>query len=355
MSDVKSESEDSKLKSELPEGHESISSESDASHTSSDSHFGSSVDLSAILPTNMPPKVDKNAEISLSVLTKFIKPYNGDKESLPAFLTNCDNAISLANADQINVLCKYVISQLEGKAQVACSLKNFDSWDGIKNFLRATFGEKKHATHLLVDLQNCKQLPSEDVTQYSIRLESILTRMQSDIYYNCKQPNELVGRIAAMEDLALNTFLLGLNSSISNIVRCRNPPKLNDAIQCAVEEEKLYNLTKSSSSSFYRAKQCSLCHKKGHTSSECFRNKPQNQTQTQRSYAVNSRPAFDSLQGPKQCRYCKKQGHTIDECYKLKYKNSQTSQGQDPSQGTSAQAHVHNVYDEPSDDALNQE
>ncbi|XP_045456068.1 uncharacterized protein LOC123665882 [Melitaea cinxia] len=43
---------------------------------------------------------------------------------------------------------------LEGKAQVACSLKHFSNWTDLKTFLRSTFGEKKHATHLLSDLQH---------------------------------------------------------------------------------------------------------------------------------------------------------------------------------------------------------
>ncbi|XP_041984076.1 uncharacterized protein LOC121736757 [Aricia agestis] len=168
---------------------------------------------------------DKNMseKLTLSFLTKFIKPYSGDRESLPAFLTNCENAMLLASPEQQLILCKFIISQLEGKAQVACSLKTFSNWAELKLFLRSTFGEKKHATHLLSDLQNCKQMSNEDVIKYSLRIEQILTRIQSNIHYSCVDENELPGRIAAMEELALNTFLLGLNSSISIIVRCKNP------------------------------------------------------------------------------------------------------------------------------------
>lgn len=264
---------------------------------------------------------EKSEKITLSVLTKFIKPYNGDRESLPAFLTNCDNAMSLATNDQQNVLCKYIISQLEGKAQVACSLKTFSTWDDIKLFLRSTFGEKKHQTHLLVDLQNCKQLHSEDVTKYSIRIETILTRILSDIHYSCKDKNELPGRIAAMEDLALNTFMLGLSSSISNVVRCRNPSTLNEAVQHAIEEEKLFNLSKTNYSKSY--KQCSICNKSGHSSSDCYlkhKSISKNTSQFQRSYHVpnnnlNSNSNYSNLK----CNYCKNLGHTIEQCRKRQY------------------------------------
>lgn len=284
-------------------------------------------------------KVKKTSEnemsekITLSVLTKFIKPYNGDRESLPAFLTNCDNAISLATPEQQNVLCKYIISQLEGKAQAACCLKTFTTWSEVKLFLRSTFGEKKHSTHLLVDLQNCKQLHNEDVTKYSLKIEYILTKIQSDIHYNCKDEKELPGRIAAMEELALNTFILGLDRSVSNIVRCRNPSTLNEAVQHAIEEEKLFNLSKSSSSKTY--KQCSICNKTGHYSSECYLKNTKHAKSTsyvQRSYHVppnsnftNPKPTNSNYHNStysnfiKTCNYCKNKGHTIEQCRKRQY------------------------------------
>lgn len=291
----------------------------------------------------MSVKAEKMSDkITLSFLTKFIKSYNGDVESLPAFLTNCDNAMSLASSDQRSVLCKFIFSQLEGKAQIACSLKTFSDWEELKTFLKSTFGEKKHATHLLSDLRNCRQQSNEEVTKYALRVESILTKIQSDIQYSCKNPLELPGRIAAMEDVALNSFLLGLNNSISTIVRCRNPSSLSDAVQYATDEEKLFNLSRSQSRP---QKQCTVCNKIGHNSSECFRNKKHSQP----SFHVNSNPnshsnsnnasnSFNSNHSNsnnpnfnnlnKSCNYCKNIGHTIYECRKRKY-NMQRRQNAD--------------------------
>lgn len=256
-------------------------------------------------------KDNMSEKITLSFLTKFIKAYNGEKESLPAFLTNCDNAMSLATSEQQPILCKFILSQLEGKAQVACSLKNFETWIQIKTFLRSTFGEKKHSTHLLSDLQNCKQL-SEDVTKFSLKIEEILTKIQSDIHYSCKNPEELPGRIAAMEDLALNTFLLGLNPVISNIVRCRNPQTLNEAIQLAIEEEKLQNLQTCSKNS---NKHCSICNKTGHIAAQCFKNKKYSNFNYNKQISHLSSSNSDKLI----CNYCKNIGHTIGQCKKRQY------------------------------------
>lgn len=284
-------------------------------------------------------------KITLSFLTKFVKTYNGDRETLPAFLTNCENAMSLASIDQQTVLCKFVISQLEGKAQVACSLKSFSSWSELKTFLKATFGEKKHATHLLSDLQHCKQSSNEDVTVYSLRVESILTRIQSDIHYSCKNDKELPGRIAAMEDLALNTFMLGLNPSISTIVRCKNPSNLNEAIQYAIDEEKLYNLSRSNLRS---SKQCSTCNKPGHNSSECFKNKKYNRDPKIYNNSPSSNSDTNAESSPKICNYCKNPGHVIKECRKLQYNmkqrqaadNAQRDRNSAPTKSNDAPAHT---------------
>ncbi|XP_075978371.1 uncharacterized protein LOC142978033 [Anticarsia gemmatalis] len=279
---------------------------------------------------NKNPTKMSNA-ITLNFLTKFIKPYDGKRETLPAFLTNCDNAISLASVEQQTILCKFIISQLEGKAQVACSLKTFSKWSELKDFLKQNFSEKKHSSHLLSDLQNCKQnLPSETVTQFSLRIESCLTRLLADVHFSCDKKDELVGRVAGIEDLALNTFLMGLNPSFSHIVRCRNPKTLNEAVTHAIEEEKLFNATKLSSKS---PKTCSTCNKQGHLSSECYRNKNKNVKSYDTNFSnsnLSNQNRFpmqiQSSQIPnnfprKSCAYCKRPGHLITECRKRQYNN----------------------------------
>lgn len=174
-------------------------------------------------------------------------------------------------------------------------------------------------------------MPSEDVMQFSIRIESCLTRLQSDIHYSCEDQKELQGRIAAMEDLALNTFLLGLNSRFSHIVRCRNPKSLSEAITHAIEEEKLYNLSKLSNRS---TKNCNICNKSGHVASECFKNKNKNlsrnlhRVNSLTDHGQNSTNQFKNKMNfdpNKFCAYCKYRGHLIGDCRKLKAKNNSRS------------------------------
>lgn len=95
-------------------------------------------------------------EIPTNVLCNFINPYKGDRETLVAFLTNCQNALELASPTQKIVLLKFILSRLEGKAQIASACKVFDDFNQLNTFLMQNFGERKHYNHLLLDLQSCR-------------------------------------------------------------------------------------------------------------------------------------------------------------------------------------------------------
>lgn len=272
-------------------------------------------------------------ELNFSVLTKFIKTFDGDKNKLSPFIRNCENALTLASSSQQNILFKYILSQLEGKAEAACSLKLFDNWPELKQFLKSTFGETKHRDHLLLDLQNCKIKPGESVTQFSLRVETYLTRLQTDITHSTKDPSEIKGRIASTEDLALHTFLLGLPSNISNILRCRDPSNLHEAINLACQEEKLQNYIQSSRHEI--KPKCKICNKTGHSDKNCYQNRSQRPI-----HILNPSPGpsnnqnhlFPNAQNnsPIICRYCKNPGHDISQCKKRQYNNSRKNNYTNP-------------------------
>ena len=101
--------------------------------------------------------------IPLNVILKFIKPFNGSRKKLDAFVNNSENAISLASSDLTDIVFKYIISQMDGKGEIACSIEGFDSWPFLKDFLQNQFSDRKHYTHLLTELQDCRQGPQENV------------------------------------------------------------------------------------------------------------------------------------------------------------------------------------------------
>lgn len=258
-------------------------------------------------------------QMDLNVLLKFIKPFDGSRDQLNPFINNCSSAYNLATPDQKHILFKYILSQLQGKAETACSIKEFSNWAQLKDFLTTQFGERKCYAHLLTDLQECKQLANENVTQYSLRLETCLSQLLTEInLLNIKQ-YELPGRTAAMNDLALHTFILGLQPRISNNVRVQSPKTLNHAINIATSEERILQFMRKThepnkfkpsnvSGGFRRPDYQPRPSYNFEQKPQVFQNKPQ---------VFQNKPQVF----PVQCRYCKAPGHTIDNCRKREYNN----------------------------------
>lgn len=246
--------------------------------------------------------------IDLNILIKFINKFDGNRDKLSAFINNCKNAITLASSAQTDILFKYILSQLEGRAEAACSIKEFENWAQLEEFLKEHFGEKKHYSHLLSELQNSKQQINESVNQYGLRVETCLSKLLTEINVSIptNKKQELAGRVAAMEDLALHTFVMGLQSKLATILRCRNPKSLNEAINFAVAEEKLLQTNKHTQN-FDRSRPS--------TSREHVYRPSVN---TQQLALTNSPHSNNALV----CKYCKAEGHSIEKCRKREYNNS---------------------------------
>lgn len=252
-------------------------------------------------PTTPTPRAGSSSstesgeKLELNILFKFIKPFNGNRETLNSFVSNCQNAYSLATKSQKPILFKYILSQLEGKAEVTCSIKDFESFEQFVDFIKNYFGERKHYAHLLSELQECKQNPSESVNQFGLRIETCLAKLLTEVNISVstkRKKSELTGRVAAMEDLALHTFLVGLNPRLAQIVRCRDPDTLNTAINFAVAEEKILHSLQRRAPATY----------------------PNERPKLPQFRPNESRPPI--------CRYCKNIGHSIENCRKRQYNNN---------------------------------
>lgn len=249
--------------------------------------------------------------IELGVLFKFIKTFDGSREKLNPFIANCQSAYNTATKSQKPILFKFMLSQLTDKAEATCNVKEFESFEQFIEFLKQQFGERKHYAHLLSELQDCRQGSADTVNQFALKIETCLSKLLTEINISIptKKKAELAGRVAAMQDLALHTFVIGLHPRLSQVVRCRNPSSLNSAISFAVEEEKIL----------------SSIHKRWspHNSNSTDRPKstPRREFQPQ-----PSRPRLDYSRNVHTndiiCRYCKNVGHAIENCRKRQYNNS---------------------------------
>lgn len=258
------------------------------------------------------PRVTRSkskSEMDINTLFKFIKPYDGRREGLNSFIINCNNAIELASESQKSILLKFILCQLEGKAELACSIKDFQTWDQLKEFLKKQFSDRKHYSHLLTVLQECRQGQNETVTQYAFKIETCLSQLLTEISMSNYKSSEIVGRNAAMEDLALHHFVMGLKPNLSLILRCKSPRNLNDAINTAISEERIMQST-------YRRQQQPAEYKTSFNKPRDSNNyKP---TSIQRPSTSN----YPNNNNSKPiCRYCKNIGHTIDQCRKREYYN----------------------------------
>lgn len=270
----------------------------------------------------------REEEIPLNIVLKFIKPFDGSREKLNSFLVNCDNAISLSSSSQEDIVFRYIISQLDGKAQSACSIKDFDNWLSLKEFLKNQFGERKHYAHLLTELQECHQTNQETVSQFHLRIETCLSKLLTEVTISNTKKSELVGRVAAMEDLALHTFNIGLHPRLANIVRCRDPKNLNEAVNYAISEEKIQQFTFKQNVHF----------------------KKDNNRPSPKPHLPNNNNQPFSSRDSSVCRYCKKEGHTLAECKLRDYNNKKyNNKFNSPAQQYSSKPkspHVNFVNDE---------
>lgn len=268
-------------------------------------------------------KVEEKVE--LNVLLKFIKPFDGSRDKLNPFISNCQSAYNIANKTQKPILFRYILSQLIDRAETICSIKEFESFEQLVEFLKQQFGERKHYAHLLSELQDCKQGQNETVNQFALKIETCLAKLLTEIQVSIptKKKSEIAGRVAAMEDLALHTFIIGLHPRLSQIVRCRDPDSLNAAVNFAVAEEKIL--------------------------SNAFMKKPTYFPNTDKSKFVPKReqPQYYRPQMPNQyrvsdtskkvhtsdlvCRYCKNVGHTLENCRKRQYNNNRFANNFQPS------------------------
>lgn len=286
-------------------------------------------------------------ELDLNILLKFIKPYDGSRETLNSFIINCNNAYDLATTSQKPIVFKFILCQLQGKAEVACSIKEFQTWEQLKEFLKTQFSERKHYSHLLMELQESKQLPNENVSKFALKIEMHLSQLLTEITLNNSKAKELAGRIAAMEELALHHFLVGLQPRISNIVRCKSPRTLNEAINYAVSEERI---------------QETLYKRNTHTEfkqrtrpNPTFSNPNTRQPVPSRP-TDQPRPYFRPRE-PIICRYCKFPGHSIEHCKKREYNNRHKNSNGQPSFQSAARVNFlpnpEEGYDEVDNNHLN--
>ncbi|KOB77231.1 Uncharacterized protein OBRU01_04446 [Operophtera brumata] len=134
----------------------------------------------------------KMSELGLNTLFKFIKSYDGSRETVNSFIINCNNAYDLAAEEQKPILFKYILSQLSGKAELACSIKDFTSWEQLKEFLKTQFKTSiLTLSFQLEDVTNAILFSSQNILHPAIMTSSQLYRELANNYRHLSRDLQL--------------------------------------------------------------------------------------------------------------------------------------------------------------------
>lgn len=277
----------------------------------------------------------KEETLPITFLIKFIKPFDGSRDELSSFISDCNKAFSLASIKQKLVLLDYIQTQISGKAKAACVNRRFLTWDELKDFLKTMYQDVKHYSQLLCDLTNLRQYPSEQVSQFVYRVETCLKKCINSIQQNSTNAITLAGKLEMLQEIAINRFTYFSNPNISSVLRIRDIKTLNEAISIAVSEERVINMYNPRNKSEYSQNRKINYHESNSKSD--YKNTPScSNSNYNRDIPVNPKPNASDLktnfrgnspqttryQNALQCRYCKENGHSIEKCIKREYNNS---------------------------------
>lgn len=173
-----------------------------------------------------------------------IPPFDGNPKQINRFLRACENFLA-THQDRNNVqaplnscLFDTVLSKLVGRAaDLIASRIELNTWDAVKNALIMTFADQRSVDCVVQDLISTKPFKGETPQNFGIRLQDARSLLISKINMN-DDPIEIKRlRIEQYEDLALKTFINGLNYHMQLVVRLRNPQNLEEAMSLSQEEE----------------------------------------------------------------------------------------------------------------------
>ncbi|KAF5278273.1 hypothetical protein FQR65_LT15707 [Abscondita terminalis] len=212
------------------------------------------------------PQHSANCTLSLEFLCKLISTeFSGNRYDLGQFLANCNNANHLASENQKIPLLFYILSKITGRAKEQLAQQSFQSWEDLKCKLKDLYQDKKHYCQLMEELNNSKQNPNENISQYFQRIELLNARALSAVQQYTSDPNLLQGKIHTINEITLNRFIYHSHPAISQMLRWKDFDNLNAAFTAALTEEKALNIHKPYQKRLF----CKICKRTNHETSQC--------------------------------------------------------------------------------------
>ncbi|XP_044757809.1 uncharacterized protein LOC123315964 [Coccinella septempunctata] len=279
--------------------------------------------------------------ISLELACQMLIKFDGNKQKLFEFIDNCDKATKLIKPELRTILFSIIETKLTDNARALVRNRNLTDWVHLKQHLLDVYSEKRTMGQLQLELNSCKQNPSESVMSYSSKVENCYIKLINTLDSNLSRESR-ESCIKLLKEQALSVFLTGLQPNLSFLVKLQRPESLEKAIATAFQGEQelksKIEISKYQNTHNASVRHCDYCNKPGHTSFNC-RHKANNQRNQFSSVKHIQNPNPQGFRNTnnfptKICAYCKKTGHLISECRKRQYNNKRQNQSNSFQNGT---------------------
>lgn len=272
--------------------------------------------------------------VSISVTSKLIKPFNGDKRALREFIASCTTATNLSSDEDKPHIFEIIKCNITGNAGELVRNRELEDWPALKDYLLSTYSEKRSMGQYQLELNTTRQNPREPVTDFSGRIENLLLKMIDSLDASLTAA-EKAANVKLLQNQALNAFLIGLRPELRLVVKSQKPEMLVDALSYAQAEE-LEQKSCNEIQTFQKQPsgiQCHYCKKVGHKSYECRKKQAENpKVRFVQKQNQAARPSVSA----NTCHYCQKPGHFIAQCRKKQYDEKQAG----PSSGSGRKPYV---------------
>lgn len=171
-----------------------------------------------------------------------IPSYDGNSSALSEFIRSVEviSTQFLVPAQPDAYINKFLLSsvrnKLKGNALEVITGYEFNTWAELKTTLINNFGDQRSELNLTIDLAKTRQNSKENPIEFYNRIRTLLATFNSKIALGKEVPAVKEYKLSNVKDLALRTYLSGLNEPFGSLLRCRNPATLEKAISIVRDE-----------------------------------------------------------------------------------------------------------------------
>lgn len=203
---------------------------------------------------------------------RLVPEFDRNNAQLHQFLNACETVLTLiAEKYKVNFY-KVLRLKLKDKAYDIIKYEELKEFKDLKTKLIAQFIETRSLETIQVELVTAKQHQFESDVEYSIRVERLL----SDLNSACISSGTAENISKPIRDLnarrALRAYQEGLREPLKLLVKASRYTTLKSAIDAAIFEGKQCPINieiKQRTKTQNLTKSCSHCHRSGHTLEEC--------------------------------------------------------------------------------------